>query len=294
MVRFGQTLLVYLLLLSTIIHNVVVCWNPSRAGKVLTNYLSLHKEGSSVTSMTTTTRAVVAADADDDGDDVNNENDYQSIPTICIPVPQYCTKPNSFADFNNYPSRLHFIYMEPLLSLEEAHECYQLAQRHGIDHWRRPDEERHVNFPTCDFAVDEIPEFESYLNTIQFTERVLNRMTHLYFPSHIGITTLKNNNPPLLGFIDLFCVQYVATDQCQDNQRMDRLEAHRDGSILSFTILLSPPENFQGGGTFFDALINDANIHDSGVIQPPAAGYAVYQSYYMVQNLSNRDIGPYW
>jgi hypothetical protein len=114
----------------------------------------------------------------------------------------------------------------------------------------------------------------------------------------------------LLGFIDLFCVNYVAKGNGIDSEStplplgesdetMDRLEAHRDGSILSFTVLLTPPDQFQGGGTFFEALRrnhnDDNNDHDDnqlaqpsqsslspvsvlssdGVIRPPQAGYAV-------------------
>jgi hypothetical protein len=45
---------------------------------------------------------------------------------------------------------------------------------------------------------------------------------------------------------------------------MDRLAFHRDGSLLSFTVLLSPPNEFEGGGTIFDALVDVAIPDDSG------------------------------
>jgi hypothetical protein len=256
---------------------VVVSWNPSTKHVWITSKWNYHHHHH-VSNVEIRCRMTYEQHSDNTSAMSTNVDDDN---TICIPVPQYVvTKESSLF----YPSRLHFIYMEPLLSSEEAQRCYQLAQQYGVDRWRRPDEERHINFPTCDFPIydDDAPDFASYLNSIQFTERVLQRMTHHYFPSYLQDIDDDIQDPPLLGFMDLFCVQYVATDDCENNQRMDRLEAHRDGSILSFTILLSPPENFKGGGTFFDALMVDTTDLDSddtrGVIQPPAAGYAVYHS----------------
>jgi hypothetical protein len=67
---------------------------------------------------------------------------------------------------------------------------------------------------------------------------------------------------------------------------MDQLEAHRDGSILSFTVLLTPPDEFEGGGTFFDALVDVQVEQDDGVqvlfpkgvIRAPQAGDCVLHS----------------
>ena len=51
-----------------------------------------------------------------------------------------------------------------------------------------------------------------------------------------------------LSIRDLFYVRYDAAAQ-------DRLSAHRDGTLLAFSVLLSEPErDFEGGGTRFSSL----------------------------------------
>ena len=49
---------------------------------------------------------------------------------------------------------------------------------------------------------------------------------------------------------------------------MDHLAFHRHGSLLSFTVLLSPPNEFEDGGTIFDALV-DVAIPDRGPTTQP-------------------------
>ncbi|KAI2509063.1 prolyl 4-hydroxylase alpha-subunit [Fragilaria crotonensis] len=220
----------------------------------------------------------------------NNNDDNDSHVNITIQVPQYYyddsnNNNNSKKKSHDYPSLLHNIHVEPLLSLTEAATCLELAKRYGQDtgKWNTPDYQRHTNYATCDFSVlmdvhedhdddDEndtngAPELHSYLmNDLDFQSRIFTRLSQAYSVDY----------DDLLGFIDLFCVNYVAKsndgngDDFEDNddendnpndvnnikndQTMDRLEAHRDGSILSFTVLLTPPDEFEGGGTFFDAL----------------------------------------
>jgi hypothetical protein len=96
-----------------------------------------------------------------------------------------------------------------------------------------------------------------------------------------------------MTFLDLFCASYEGeendreskmNDSDEDRNTIDRLAFHRDGSLLSFTVLLSPPNEFEGGGTIFDALVDVAIPDDSGplqqpgVIQPPQAGYVTLHS----------------
>ena len=63
-----------------------------------------------------------------------------------------------------------------------------------------------------------------------------------------------------MEFLDLFVANYEAEASVEDVDgeggaatatatTMDKLTPHRDGSLLSLTILLSPPSEFEGGGT---------------------------------------------
>ncbi|KAJ1446516.1 hypothetical protein M885DRAFT_546156 [Pelagophyceae sp. CCMP2097] len=51
-----------------------------------------------------------------------------------------------------------------------------------------------------------------------------------------------------LDFRDLFFVRYSASPG-----RQRGLPLHRDGSVVSFNVLLSDPQSFQGGGTYVEA-----------------------------------------
>jgi hypothetical protein len=205
--------------------------------------------------------------------------------TIQIPR-QHFDNDNDCSINLNYPSKLHNIHVETILSPDEAFKSHDLAVKFAKinSKWNQPDADRHETYPTCDFAMDEASKFSNYLKTIGFQRRIWKRLSEAY-----GV-----EQEDLLGFIDFFCVCYTANDHDRDDdnsdpdvteeqtETMDRLEAHRDGSILSFTVLLSPPEDFEGGGTFFDALRDeDAHapaLYANGVVRPPQAGDAVLHS----------------
>lgn len=131
------------------------------------------------------------------------------------------------------------------------------------------------------------------METIQFEQRIFSALSDAY-----GVDVED------MSFLDLFCASYEGKDDGnveaestaailsdeEDSTRdtMDRLEFHRDGSLLSFTILLSPPNEFEGGGTNFDALLDVAPpvsgdvgysiLQSLGVIQPPKSGFVVLHS----------------
>lgn len=60
---------------------------------------------------------------------------------------------------------------------------------------------------------------------------------------------------------------------------MDRLAPHRDGTLLSFTIVLNSPDEYEGGGTAFPALSDVENTDDGvlrdGVLKVRSPGEAV-------------------
>jgi hypothetical protein len=80
-----------------------------------------------------------------------------------------------------------------------------------------------------------------------------------------------------MHYLDLFVAHYQAKDS-EESKVMDRLELHRDGTILSFSLLLNSPDDFTGGGTFYDALRDvepSGILHAGGVIRPDRPGDAV-------------------
>ena len=193
-----------------------------------------------------------------------------------IQLPRY-----DHANDEGYPSVLHSIYVKPVLTTQETTQLLELARQHAAatGRWQQPDTARHATYATCDFAIDEAPVVQTYLDDLDFDKRVFTTLSELYeIPGHD------------LSYLDLFCAQYRAkkttTTTIEDEGgSMDQLEAHRDGSLLSFTITLSDPNDFEGGGTFFEALRGHEDDHadtgvvyPGGVIRPTRAGDGVFHS----------------
>jgi len=89
---------------------------------------------------------------------------------------------------------------------------------------------RHETYPTTDIPLKEIPgiSFSGELAAI----------------SQLARTKYKIPSAEMRMF-DLFVVKYTADGQ-------DRLDLHRDVSVLSFVVLLSPTSDFAGGGTYYE------------------------------------------
>ena len=169
-----------------------------------------------------------------------------------------------------YPSSLHTIHVTSILTDEEVAMCLQLATTYAeaTGRWEQPDQERHATYATCDFAIEDCDSLESYLKSIDFDNRMWTLLSDKY--------TVEKED---LSYIDFFCAHYQAQGE-RETQTMDRLEAHRDGSLLSFTVLLNSPQEFEGGGTFFDALRDEPAsevLAPGGVVRPMRAGDVVLQ-----------------
>ncbi|KAL3805119.1 hypothetical protein HJC23_003347 [Cyclotella cryptica] len=226
-----------------------------------------------------------------------------------ITIPPFLDHDDSNTNGRHYPSPLHKIHILPLLTPEETSHLLHLAQTHAAatSSWDRQDTTRHINYNTVDFAVDDSEEMVRYLGDddnggIGFHTRMFHALSEAF---DVDVEDLS--------YLDLFCASYQGRGEIEeeggddessivdskrdeqtnevdnDGERktMDRLEFHRDGSLLSFTLLLNPPNEFQGGGTIFDALrsTNHHHNHDTdhpsstlltaeGCIRPPHAGYA--------------------
>ncbi|KAL7480868.1 hypothetical protein ACHAW6_006533 [Cyclotella cf. meneghiniana] len=182
-------------------------------------------------------------------------------------------------DDGPYPSPLHKIHVLPLLTPEETSHLLRLAESHADANrsWDRRDSTRHVNYNTVDFAVDDSEEMTEYLGEggIRFHRRAFDALSEAF-----------DVDAGDLSYSDLFCVSYEAGGSSfaagdgggRKNAAADRLEFHRDGSLLSFTVLLNSPEEFRGGGTVFDALrgvaLESALVSPEGSVTPPREGYA--------------------
>jgi hypothetical protein len=184
------------------------------------------------------------------------------------------TIPRAFegeVDDGTYPSPLHDIHVTSILSDEEVRTCLELATAYAeaTGRWEQPNQERHASYATCDFAMEECETLDSYLQELNFDDRMWDVMSRKYGVSYED-----------MSYLDFFCAHYEAQSD-GNSQTMDRLEAHRDGSLLSFTILLSPPDEFEGGGTFFDALRDEEEtdvLCTGGVLRPKRAGDVILQS----------------
>jgi hypothetical protein len=160
-----------------------------------------------------------------------------------------------------YPSLLHKIHIRKLLSDEEANECCKISHEFAAStgRWDTPDAERHASYATCDFPVEDCKALEKYLEDVKFHDRLFESLGSLY--------SLEIDD---LEYLDLFVANYQVKES-DDSKIMDRLELHRDGTLLSFSLLLNSHEDFSGGGTFYDAL-RDAEpsgiLHNGGVIRP--------------------------
>ena len=184
-----------------------------------------------------------------------------------ITVPPYLNDEN---DEIEYPSPLHKIHVRSLMSQEQANDCCRIsldfAKKTG--RFLSPDSERHQSYSTCDFPVEDCEQLQNYLDEIDFDNRLFGDLSELY---QIDSEDME--------YLDLFVAHYQAKDGSgDDSQIMDRLEAHRDGSLLSFSLLLNNPDEFEGGGTFYDALRDvepSGLLHRKGNIRPEKAGDAV-------------------
>jgi hypothetical protein len=126
-------------------------------------------------------------------------------------------------------------------------ECENYANNNGG--WTT---KRHVKYPTTDLPIENVkPIFPFIVETFKTIANKINKSYNL-------------NDDIKLNFVDVFIVKYKHNEQ-------SFLELHKDGSFLSFNILLSSPDEFEGGGTYFDdGLImtqeqGDLTIHSSKI-----------------------------
>ena len=124
------------------------------------------------------------------------------------------------------------------LSGVEADELVRLAEEHASAHgWTKA---RHKFYPTTDIEVGEqtAPALHTALQPL-VNGTVLPTLARL-FEFDVGELRMR----------DLFVVKYEAST----TGVQDRLRPHRDGNLLSFSLLLSDPLEFEGGGLRFQSV----------------------------------------
>jgi hypothetical protein len=123
-------------------------------------------------------------------------------------------------------------------------ECENYAIQNGG--WTK---NRHNNYPTTDLPIDKVKTIFYFI--IESLKTISLKIKQSY----------NLNDEIKINFVDVFVVKYKFNEQSY-------LEIHKDGSFLSFNILLSNPNDFEGGGTYFD----------DGLIMTPEQGDLILHS----------------
>ena len=150
------------------------------------------------------------------------------------------------------------VHLFKLLDAATCQKLIDLAEAHAAAHgWATG---RHKHFPTTDIAVtaQKAPEIYTLL------QPHVNGAVLPTLAEHFGHFDARTE----LSIADMFLVKYEAKPTAATGQpaagekqapppqqpQQDRLAFHRDGSLLSFSILLSDPADFDGGGLKFHSL----------------------------------------
>lgn len=108
---------------------------------------------------------------------------------------------------------------------------------------------RHNKYPTKDIPIKNIAKLDNIINNIVVQD------------IYSIISSKYNLNKYFFGLIDLFIIKYefVSSDTNKSiSTEQTELEKHKDGSFISFNILLNNDKDFEGGGTLFE--LDDTNM----------------------------------
>lgn len=142
------------------------------------------------------------------------------------------------------------VQISQLLSKEECHVLVQDAEAYACANgWTTS---RHATHATTDIPVQLLPEGGRLWNET-IAVRVKEALADNY-----------DLRPDSVTPVDVFLVKYQFADGGQRE-----LSVHRDGALMTFSLLLNDPSDFEGGGTYFE---------ESGRVYRPAQGVAVMHS----------------
>lgn len=94
--------------------------------------------------------------------------------------------------------------------------------------------QRHSAFPTIDIPIKE--------TALAYLGDMIKQRLFPMLGDHFGFDACRD-----LAFRDIFIVKYSSSSQ-------RGLQAHTDGCLMSFNVLLSHPNDFDGGGTWFESI----------------------------------------
>ena len=143
-----------------------------------------------------------------------------------------------------------YVSKEPLIPRAECIKYVQAAEAWGKEHggWTTS---RHYSVATTDVPLMSLPDLLPSFNAALHAA-LLPALAAVY-PTAAPLVSK-------LHVLDCFLVRYDATAQAS-------LPTHTDQSLLSFTIALNDPSEYEGGGTYFRGL--------DRAVDAPAAGHAV-------------------
>ena len=145
----------------------------------------------------------------------------------------------------------------PLLSADECAAVVREAEAWGARNGWTTD--RHVSFPTTDIPLRHLPNLqrlwnESLFPRVEAAQRAALGLTPApaaATPHDGGVDAGASAGAEAeaeaerITPLDVFVVKYSAAGQRE-------LAVHRDNGLLTFSLLLNPPTDFEGGGTYFE------------------------------------------
>ncbi|GFH52410.1 hypothetical protein CTEN210_08886 [Chaetoceros tenuissimus] len=173
--------------------------------------------------------------------ELNTEQDYfhGNCPTIEIETQGYNVGSFVLPDFNKeFRSKgdaLIQVTSSPLLTNEECDNIINLAEEHFQGDWSKLPSGR---FEICGSWIKDIPSVKESFNTL-LREKLFPSLAHLFPDVVKDVSDLRIQSAYLFKYTP---------------ESGEKTDMHMDSSLLSFTILLNDPDEFEGGGTFYESL----------------------------------------
>ena len=167
-----------------------------------------------------------------------------------------------------HPSLLSVFRAEGVLSPKKCDWLVEVAENHAKTHggWTTG---RHKSYPTTDLPINSLGEATLGWFNNELRGNIIPLLARLF-----GFEAMR------IRLQDAFVVKYQAGAGGSGNNKgsgggggdrgiaplpsQSQLPVHSDESLFSFTILLNDRANFEGGGTFFEALGRPINAAAKG------------------------------